>query len=186
MEIFLVVGGTFFLCFLIDKLFTRLFRSKPQHGSGKSVRLGKLYGIAGLLLTVLGVSSVLTGLDSYALLIWGGGLLIVVGIGLMVYFLTFGIYYDEEGFVVSTFGKKSTTYTYGQIEAQQLYANGNQTIVELHLADGRAVQLQSTMTGVYDFLDFAFARWCESRGVEAEDCPFHDPSNSCWFPKVEG
>lgn len=186
MEIILVVGGTFLLCFLIDKLFTQLFRSKPQHASGKSVRLSKSYGLVGLLLTVLGISAILTGVDGYTLLIWGGGLLTLVGVGLMVYFLTFGVFYDDRGFLVTTFGRKSTAYTYGQIQAQQLYANGNQTIIELHLEDGRAVQLQSSMTGVYEFLDSAFARWCECRGVSPEDCPFHDPANSCWFPKVEG
>ena len=39
--VILVVAGTFGLCFLLDKGYTKLFRSKAQHMSGKAVRLTK-------------------------------------------------------------------------------------------------------------------------------------------------
>ena len=57
MLVVLVIAATLLLCWLIDKGFEKLFRNKPQHVSGKSVRLNKYYGVGGLLLTVLGVSA---------------------------------------------------------------------------------------------------------------------------------
>lgn len=186
MELFLIIGGTFLLCFLVDKGFTKLFRSAPQHASGKSVRLNKYLGVGGLLLAVLGIAAILTGIGGQWLLLGGGILVLLLGIALMVYYLTFGIYYDEESFLLTTFGKKSEAYRYHQIRNQQIFINGGQVLVELYLADGRAVQLQSSMAGAYAFLDAAFAGWCKQKGIDPESCEFHDPANSCWFPPVEG
>ena len=122
-----------------------------------------------------------------ALLLYGGILLIVVGIALIVYYMTFGVFYDKDSFVLTTFGKKSTTYRYADIQQQQLYRNqGGSVLIELYLRDGRSVQLQSTMTEVYKFLDTAFEGWCHQRGIQKENCAFYDPENSCWFPTMEG
>lgn len=187
MIIVLVIAGTLLLCWLIDKGFEKIFRNKPQHISGKSVRLNKYYSVGGLLLTVLGISSLFSGITNDAkLLLFGGILLIVVGIALIVYFMTFGVFYNEDSFVLTTFGKKSTTYRYCDIQGQQLYRNqGGSILIELYLRGGRSVQLQSTMKDVYDFMDTAFAGWCHQRGVNKEDCAFYDPDNSCWFPAME-
>ena len=186
MVVVFVIAGTFLLCWLFDKGFMKLFRGEPQHMSGKSVRLNKFYGIGGLLMTVVGVAAIITGLSQNLLLSAGGGLLLVVGIFLAVYYLTFGVFYDEDSFVFSSFGKKGITYRYRDICAQQLYRNGAQLLIELHMADGKAVQLQSSMIGVYPFMDAAFAGWCSQKGVQPEACEFHDPDNSRWFPDVEG
>ena len=188
MTVVLVIAGTLLLCWLADKGFEKIFRSKPQHVSGKSVRLNKYYGVGGLLLTVLGISSALSGTNAdTALLIYGGILILLVGIALIVYYMTFGVFYDKDSFVLTTFGKRSTTYRYADIQNQQLYRNqGGSILIELYLRDGRSLQLQSTMKDAYDFLDTAFAGWCHQRGIRPEDCGFHDPDNSCWFPSVEG
>ena len=187
MYVLIVILGTFLLCWLADKGFTRFFRSQPQHKSGKAVRLSKYYGVAGLVLVILGVSAIFAGLRESVWILWAGGSVIVLtGIGLLVYFLTFGVYYDEDTFLLTTFGRRSAVYRYSQIKNQQLYNNGGQTLIELYLGDGRSVQLQSSMTGTYDFLDTAFAGWCAQRGKKKEDCPFYDPDNSIWFPPVEG
>ena len=186
MEVVLVAVVTLLVCFLADKGFTKLFRSKPQHQSGRSVRLNKLYGAAGLILAVVGVAAVFAGMSDGWLLTAGGGVLVVLGIALIVYYMTFGVFYDDSGFVLTTFGKKSCTYAYEDIHAQQLYNSYGSVIIELFLRDGRAVQLQSGMPGAYDFLDFAFAAWCRQTGRTVEDCAFHDTQNSCWFPPVEG
>ena len=103
----------------------------------------------------------------------------------MVYYMTFGVFYDDNGFLLTTFGKRSHSYRYADIQAQQLYNSYGNIIVELHMADGRTVQLQAGMTGMYPFLDKAFAAWCAQKGLQAEDCEFYDPQNSCWFPPVE-
>ena len=47
MEI-LVIVVTLALCFGIDKLYTKLFRSAPEHKTGKSVRLPNIYGVFGI------------------------------------------------------------------------------------------------------------------------------------------
>ena len=183
----LVIAGTLALCWLVDKGFNMIFRSKPQHVSGKAVRLNKYYAVGGLLLTVLGIAALINGFGDSKLLLFGGGVLIVVGLGLLVYYMTFGLFYDNDSFVLTTFGKKSTIYRYTDIQNQQLYRNqGGSILIELYLRDGRSVQLQSTMKDVYPFLDTAFAGWCHQRGITKEECSFYDPDNSCWFPPLEG
>ena len=169
------------ICFLVDKGFQKLFRSKAQHRSGKAVRASKRYGVIGVILMVLGIGGITKG----------GGLLIMgiivalLGAAMAVYYLSFGIFYDEESFLVSGVFKKNRTYFYRQIKAQQLYlVSGGNVIVELHMEDGKTVSVQSMMEGIYPFLDHAFSRWCEQTGRDEKDCPFHDPAKSCWFPPV--
>ena len=110
----------------------------------------------------------------------------LMGIGLIVYYLTFGVYYDDNSFILASFGKKSETYSFRDIKEQRLYTvTGGSSVVELHLTDGRALSLHSTMEGTYPFLDHAFYAWCRQTGRNPEECDFHDPSKSCWFPGVE-
>ena len=183
--VLIVAALVFGACFLIDKGFTKLFRSQAQHKSGLAVRLNKKYGAFGLILVVLGLATLFSGLGKGWLMVAAGGLIIAVGIGLVVYYITFGVFYDESGFVLTTFGKKSKLYQYRDIKSQQLYNSYGNILIELHLADGRSVQLQSGMTGVYPFLDKAFSKWCAQKGIDPESCSFHDPENSCWFPGME-
>ena len=41
------------------------------------------------------------------------------------------------------------------------------------------------MDGGIAFLDYAFARWCEVKGLNPKECAFHDPSKFRWFPAEE-
>lgn len=188
MQMIITAIATFAALFLIDKVFTNVFRGKAQHKTGLSVRLPKRTGIAGLLLTLLAVLTLITDFgESRKLMLFSGAFIAVLGIGLIVYYMSFGLFYDEESFILTTFGKKSVTYRFGDIVHQQLYTTtGGSTVIELHMTDGRAVSLQSTMEGVYPFLDKAFYRWCDQKGIDPDACTFHDPDNSCWFPPVEG
>ena len=184
--ILLVAAATFGVCWLFDKGYTNTFRNKIQHRTGLAVRLSKRYAVFGLLLTVLGIAAIFTGLGSEKVLLYGGIFVLLMGVGLVVYYLTFGVFYDDDTFLLTTFGKKSVTYRFADISSQQLYVvQGGNVIVELHLADGNAVGIQSVMEGAYPFLDHAFAAWCRQNGRKAEDCPFHDPANHLWFPNVE-
>lgn len=181
----IVAAAVFGVCWLVDWLFKRIFRSQSQHRSGMAVRLQKRYGTVGLLLAVFGVSVTLVGIPKNWLFITAGILFVVVGIGLLVYYLSYGIFYDEESFILTTFGKKSTTYRYQQIQGQQLYVTtGGGIVVEIYMEGGRTFQIQSSMTGGFDFLDKAFSAWLRQTGRKQEDCDFYDPENSCWFPKV--
>ncbi len=181
----LIVAAVFGACYLIDKGFTKTFRGQVQHKSGLSVRLNKRYGSFGIILAVLGIAAIFAGTKDSTILIVGGAILLIFGIGLMVYYMTFGIFYDEDSFILTTFGKSSALYHYRDIEAQQLYIASGNVVVELHMKDGRTVQLQSAMTGEEAFLNHAFEGWLAQTGRTRESCTFHDPDNSCWFPPLE-
>ena len=175
------------VCFLIDKGFTKLFRSRPQHASGRSVRLKNRYCSGGVILCVLGIAAIFSGISDSPVLIAGGVLLLIVGFGLVLYYVSFGIFYDDNSFLLTSFGKQGRTYEYKDIQTQQLYNSyGNVTIIELHMSDGKAVLVYSTMNGAYAFMDTAFAGYLRQTGKEREDCPFYDPARCCWFPGTEG
>ena len=184
--IILVAAVIFGICYLVDKGFSKLFRSKAQHRSGMAVRANKRYGVFGVILTVLGIMAVCVGITDGPVLIWGGIIVLLMGIALAVYYLSFGIFYDGESLLLQRFGKKSVTYYYKEILGQKLYLiQGGNIVVELHMADGSAVSVQSSFDGVYPFLDTAFAGWCLQTGRDPRSCDFHDPSQSLWFPTVE-
>lgn len=185
MTYLLVAIVTFAVCFGVDRGFSALFRNKTQHKSGLAVHLPKRYGVAGILLTVLGIAAVLAGLADSKLLLIGGAVLILLGIGLSVYYLSFGIFYDANSFLLSSFGKRGETYQFRQIEGQLLLQTSGGILVELYLDDGKTVTLQAAMEGAYPFLDHAFAAWCRQKGLNPDLCSFHDPANSLWFPTVE-
>ena len=87
--------------------------------------------------------------------------------------------------LVTDFGKKNRVYRYDQITGQLLYRTNDAVIVELHMDDGGAVAVHSTMEGAYPFLDAAFAAWCRQKGVDVEHCDFDDPGSHLWFPVAE-
>ena len=181
-----LAAAIFGICFVVDKAFTRAFRSKAQHRSGMAVRANKFYGLAGLVLMILGILGVLTGFGANILLLIGGAVVLVLGIVMVTYYLSFGIFYDGETMLICAFGKKDREYFFREIQGQKLYlVQGGNLIVELHMADGSAVSLQSTMDGIITFLDTAFAAWCLQKGIDPQSCAFHDPSQSLWFPTVE-
>ncbi len=173
----------FGVCFLVDKGFTKLFRNRQQHHSGTAVRLSKHYGSIGLIIAIIGLSAIFAA-QGWPLAA-GGGVLILVGGGLVAYYMTYGIFYDEQSFLVTGFGKRSRTYRYGDIVGQLLYNSYGHIVVELHMNDGKTVQLQIEMKGAEAFLDKAFTAWCQQTGRQVQDCPFHQPENSCWFPSME-
>ena len=183
--VIIVIAITLCICYLAEKGFSAFFRGKTQHKSGLSVKASKRYATIGLIIAVLGVAALASVRYQGVLLLIAGIVMLVLGALLIVYFLSFGIYYDEDSFIYSTFGKKSKTYRFDQIISQQLYASGSSLIIELHLDDDRSIQLQSAMSGVVKFMNVAFAGWCRQKGICMDDCSFYDPQNSCWFPNAQ-
>lgn len=182
----LIAAVVFGACRVIDLLFTSAFRSKAQHQSGMSVRVSKHYGIFGVGLTVLGVLAIGLGVTGGIALAAGGVVVLIMGIGLAVYYLTHGIFYDGESFLVATFRKDDRVYQFQDIQEQRLYlVQGGHIIIELYMNDGTTVSLQSSMDGAYLFLDTAFAGWCLQKGIDPATCDFHDPSKNWWFPHEE-
>lgn len=183
---YLVIAALVFgVCFLVDKGFTRLFRSRKQHKSGRSVRLSKKNGAFGLVLAAIGVAALLSGTENKRFMVIGGCVFILLGIFLIVRYMTFGIYYDDRGFLLSVFGKKSKEYEYRDIQSQQLYNSYGSIVIMLYLTDEKTVQLQANMDGVYPFLDYAFEAWLKQTGRSRDECAFYDPANSRWFPSTE-
>ena len=184
--VLVVAALTFGGCWLFDKGFEKLFRSQAQHHSGLSVRVNKRYGAFGAIFIALGLGAIFVGMRGEWILIAGGAIILVMGICFVVYYATFGIFYDEDSFILTTFGRKSQTYRYEDIKGQRLYLiQGGNIVVELHMTDGRTVSIQSAMTGAYAFLDHAFYGWCSQNFRVPEECEFHDPANHLWFPTVE-
>lgn len=186
--VILVVAAVFGLCCLVDKAFTKAFRSKAQHLSGTAVRANKRYGVFGVVLIVLGILALCSGISrDEGLMLFCGGFVLLLGIAMAVHYLSFGIFYDRESFLISRLGKKQKVCRWQDIQGQQLYVlQGGNILVDLYLADGSTLGIQSNMDGAYPFLDAAFAGWCRQTGRDPEGCDFHDPSKSLWFPTVEG
>ena len=184
--ILMIAALIFGICFVADKAFTKMFRSKAQHRSGKAVRASKRYGAFGVVLTVLGIMAVCIGITDGPVLIWGGVFVLIMGIALAGYYLSFGLFYDGESVLMSRFGKKDIVYYFKEIVGQKMYLiQGGSVVIELHMADGSALSVNTNMEGVYPFLDTAFAAWCLQTGRDPGSCDFHDPSQSLWFPTVE-
>ena len=182
----LVIALTFGICHVLDKGYTKVFRSKDQHKTGLQVRVNKRYATFGLILCILGILAVFTGIGGETVLPVGGIAVLCIGCALIVYYLSFGIFYDADSFIMTAFPKGSRTYRFADIRHQKLYLiQGGSTVVELHMADGSAVSIQSAMDGAYSFLDHAFHAWCRQTGRDPEGCAFHDPGNHLWFPGEE-
>lgn len=185
MQLILIAVVTFALCFGVDKAFHALFRNKAQHKTGLAIHLPHRYGVAGIVLFILGLAGIFAGLNDRKILVVGGVIVMIVGAALVAYYLAFGIYYDEDTFLISGLGKKQRQYRFSDIESQQLYQSGGSIVVELFLKDGSGFTVQTAMDGAYPFLDHAFAAWCRQRGIDPNTCEFHDAANSLWFPTAQ-
>ena len=182
----ILAAAVFGACYAVDKGFTKLFRNRKEHQSGLAVKRSRRTATIGLFLAVLGVAGLLSGNSGGKGMWLLAAIMLLLAAVLIGSYLSFGIYYDGDSFLVSAFGKGKRTYRYGDIREQKRYVvQGGSVIVELHLLDGSAVSVQSTMDGAIPFLDYAFARWCEARGIAPDACAFHDPGQFRWFPEEE-
>ena len=183
----IIIAATFGVIYGLDKLFTRLFRNQAQHHSGTAVRLKKGYGVAAVLLCLLAVLSLMQYIQNReTLMLVCTIVLVAMGGGLGAYYLSHGIFYDDDTFLFTTLGKKGVTYRYGDITGQKLYVlQGGSYLVELYMADKTTVGVQTSMEGAYDFLDKACHARFRQLGVNSFECDWFDEGNSCWFPPVE-
>jgi hypothetical protein len=187
MAYLLVAAATFGVMFLLDKGLTRLFRSREQHASGTAVRLKKRYGVFSVALMILGAMALMTFFTERNLILLVGGILLIPGgAALGIYYLTHGIFYDDESFLHTTFGNRSVSYRYGDIQGQRLYRlQGGSYLVELYMEDGKTVPVQTDMEGALSFLDKAAHARMRQLGLNSHECDWFDEQNSCWFPPME-
>ena len=187
MPYLLVIAATFGVMFLLDKGLTKLLRSRTQHRSGTAVRLKKHFGILSLALMILGALAVINGLiETNTALLLGGLVILPGGAVLGIYYLTHGIFYDDDSFLYVSFGNRSREYRYGEIRGQKLYEiQGGSLLVELHMTDGSAVSVQGTMEGAPAFLDKAAHARMRQLGLNSHECAWFDEEKGQWFPSVE-
>ena len=187
MAYILVIAATFGLMFLLDKGLTKLFRSRQQHRSGTAVRLKKIYAILSLALMILGVLGIVTWFSDRSLLLLVGGILVLPGGAVLgIYYLTHGIFYDNEGFLYTVFGNRSDEYRYADIRAQKLYEFlGGTLLVELHMENGKTVSVQTSMEGAPAFLDKAAHARMRQLGLNSHECGWFDETRGQWFPPLE-
>ena len=187
MAYLIIAAIVFAVLYGIDKAFTKIFRSQVQHHSGTAVRLKKGYGVAAILLCVLAVMSLMQFfLTRETLMLVCSIALVAMGGGLGAYYLSYGIFYDDDTFLFTTLGKKGVTYRYGDITGQKLYVlQGGGYLVELYMADKTTVSVQTSMPGAYDFRDKACHARFRQLGINSFECDWFDESQSCWFPPVE-
>ena len=183
--VLIVIACTIGICFGMDKIFNKIFRSKSQHKSGMRVKASKRYATFGLILAALGIAALCSSHISRVLILVAGIAMLVIGLALIIYYLSFGIYYDDESFIYSSLLHKNKTYKFGDIAAQQLYYSGANVVIELHLSDKQTIQLQSSMDGVSAFMNKAFESWLKQNNKTAEDCTYYDPRQFCWFPPLQ-
>lgn len=183
----LVAVLTFGGMYLLDKGITKFFRNQAQHHSGTAVRLKKGYGIGSIALILLAALSLMQYITAgEMIMLVSAVVLIAMGGGLGVYYLTHGIFYDDESFLYTTMGRKGRSYRYSQIRAQKLYVlQGGSYLVELYMDDGTTVSVQTSMEGAYAFLDKACHARFRQLGINSFECDWFDSDNSCWFPPVE-
>lgn len=183
----IIAALTFGVMFLLDKGLTKLLRSRPQHHSGTAVRLKRGYGTGSVLLCVLALIAAAQYAATKNTLTLACGIIIgITGIGLGLYYLRTGIFYDADSFLYTTLFQKDVVCRYGDITGQKLYQlQGGSHVVELYLTDGTSVSVQTTMTGAYDFLDKAAHARMRQLGLNSAECDWFQPENSRWFPTVE-
>ena len=187
MPYLLVIAATFGVMFLLDKGLTKLLRSRTQHRSGTAVRLKKHFGILSLALMILGALAVINGLiEKNTALLLGGLVILPGGAALGIYYLTHGVFYDDDSFLYVSFGNRSREYRYADIAAQKLYEiQGGSLLVELHMTDGSSVSVQGNLEGAYRFLDKAAHARMRQLGLNSHECQWFDETKGQWFPPAE-
>ena len=178
----LLCAVVFLVCFLIDKLFALIFPKSKTEKSGNVVRLPRRNAVAGVLLVFVPLVVLLffipEGGDT--LMTVGCVTAIVLGVILLVNYLSFAIYYDDEGFVYKDLRRKKTSYHYSQIRGQRsvMTRSGVNSILFVGKDE---LNVYSTMQDLNAFLNKAFYKWCEIKQIDPASVE-NNPAMFTWFP----
>ncbi len=171
-------AAVFGLCFLIDRLISRLTRKTE---STRSVRQPTRAAGIGIVLLVGGIALLLFLKEKLGLI--GGIVLVALGAVLIASYFFFRLDYDSEGFTCKTL-RGTTRYSFNQIRAEQALSTRSGIAVMLFVG-GDTVELSEAMQGVRDFLSFAYYARCRQMGIDPEDAPPPAPEDLLWFPPPE-
>ena len=105
---------------------------------------------------------------------------IVLGVIMLVNYLSFAIYYDDEGFVYKDLRRKKTSYHYSQIRGQRsvMTRSGVNSILFVGKDE---LNVYSTMQDLNAFLNKAFYKWCEIKQIDPASVE-NNPAMFTWFP----
>lgn len=178
-------GVVFLLCFLFDKLFQKLFPKSETEKRGQVVRLPRRNAITSILLIFIAVCVLLflmpEGGDTLMLI--GCIVAIVMGVIILVSYLSFAIYFDDEGFVCKDLRRKKTAYRYSQIRGQRSVMTRSGVNSTLFVADDE-INVYSSMQNLNAFLSKAFYKWCEVKEIDPATVE-NNPRMFTWFPDVK-
>lgn len=178
----LLVAVMFGSVALVDWVFHKIFPKKGAMKSGKAVRMPRYSAILGVLMTMLGIITLLfVPLGDEKFLAFGCVVVLVMGVYLLVSYGRFGIFYDEDGFTYRTLTKKAKSYRYSEIESQQAFLAKSGLNTTLYVA-GDEIRLYSAMQGLSDFLNKAFFRWCDQKGLNPDEVE-NNPTMLVFFPQ---
>ncbi len=176
----LLIAVIFGLIALVDFLFHKLFPKKTIMEN--AVRLPRRSLILGLILLFLGLFSLIyLDFSQEKVVYFGCWLALAMGVFLLVNFWRFGIFYDNEQFIYRTLTKKARTYRYSDIRSQRSFVARSGINIALDVA-GDEIQLYQAMQGLPAFLNKAFYRWCEAKGIDP-DTVENDPGVLVYFPE---
>ena len=177
----LLIAIVFGLIALIDFLFRKLFPKPEVMRSGNAVKMPRRSFIMGLLVSFFAIVGILYLPMEEKLLWWGCWIVLLMGAYLLVNFWRFGIYYDDEGFLYRTLFGKAKRYEYKDIQCQHSILARSGINTTLTVA-GEEIALYSAMQGLGDFLNKAFFRWCDEKGIDP-DTVENNPAMLHFFPE---
>ncbi|MBP3634229.1 MAG: hypothetical protein J6J43_06620 [Oscillospiraceae bacterium] len=180
----LFIAAIFGIIALCDFLLKKLL-PKPKHAAKDNVvRMPRYCFIMGLILTMFAFFALLYVSPAEHRALWlSAWVVLAMGVFLLFYFFRFGIFYDDEGFTYRALTKKARSYRYEDIRAQQSFLARSGWNSTLYLTDGE-LPLSAAMQGVDKFLNKAFYRWCEQKGIDP-DTVENNPSMLVFFPQPE-
>ena len=180
----LLIAVIFGIIALLDKLAKAIFPGLRGDDGKAVVRQPRYAPILGLLFALLGLVCLLWVPMGEETLLWCGGLVaLLIGVYVLVSFLRFGIFYDEEGFTFRTLTKAAKTYRYTDITGQRSFVAKSGLNTTLYVG-GDEIPLNGSMQGISAFLRKAFYRWCEARGLDPDSVQT-DPATLTYFPEPD-
>lgn len=177
---FLLIAVIFGLVALVDFIFKKLFSRSGVRQKGKAVRMPRYSFILGIFISLLSVIGLLFYEEADLFLTIGMAVALIMGLYVLVNFLRFGIFYDEDGFEYRTLTQKPRYFRYGDITGQRGFLARSGLNVSL-IAAGTEIPLNGAMQGVAEFMSHAFFAWCRETGRDPDSMEF-DPSTLSYFP----
>lgn len=178
----LLIAVIFGLVALVDFLLGKLFPKSKTQKQGKAVRMPRYSFILGILVTLLCIIGLLFYTEADLFLRLGMAAALLIGVYIVVNYVRFGIFYDEEGFEFRTLTKKAKYYRYADITGQRSFLARSGLNVAL-LAAGDEIPLNGSMKGLSDFMNHAFFAWCRETGRDP-DGQDYDPATLRYFPEI--